>query len=206
MPMRQAAKQSTAESRRARAGRLIAVITCATLLIGCSSSSKRSTRHVSTTTQARSTTTAPKTTTTAPLKTYQVKRGDGLATIAERFHVSVAAIVFTNRIADPDRLAEGQILRIPTQPALALVVTPARGKRGQTFELSLIGAKAAEVIKFEINSPAGKRTGPPHIASKNGSVVTRYQTSAVNPPGTYKVIATGNKGAKVRADFVIVKP
>ena len=209
--MRQAANRSTveprratADSRRAMVSSLTAAIICAPLLVGCSSSSDRSVRHVSTTAQARSTTTAPKTTTTTQLKSYQVKSGDRLTTIANRFHVSVAAIVFVNHIADPDRLTEGQILRIPTQPPLSLLVTPPRGNRGQTFELSLIGAKASEVIRFEITSPAGKRTGPPHIASKNGSVTTRYQTSAVNPPGTYKVIAHGNKGAKVRATFVIV--
>ncbi len=204
--LRQAGDLSTTTSRRALTVFLSVSIVGATVLVGCSSSTKRAAHQTATTAHRRSTqATAPRTTTTAPLKTYQVKRGDRLSSIANRFHVSVAAIVFVNRIADPDRLTDGQVLKIPTAAPLALVVTPAKAPSGQTFELNLIGSKPREVIKFEIDSPSGKHTGPPHIASTDGSVATRYQTSAVNPIGTYKVVASGNKGTKTRATFQIIK-
>jgi LysM repeat protein len=190
--------------RRPVVGSVPALLACAALVVGCSSgASKRTTRHVSTTTRA--TTTAPVTTTTAPLADYKVKPGDRLTTIASRFHVSVAAIVFVNHLADPDRLTEGQSLKIPTAPPLTLLITPSKGLQGQTFKFDLIGSKPSEVVTFEIDAPSGKHTGPPHIASKDGSVTTRYQTSAVNPPGTYTVTANGNKGTKTRATFVIAK-
>jgi hypothetical protein len=128
-----------------------------------------------------------------------------LTTIANRFHISIAAIVFANHVADPDRLSEGQALKIPSKPPLKLLVTPSAGQPSQTFELNLIGSKPSEVIRFEIDSPAGKRTGPRHIASNDGSVTTRYQTSSANPIGVYKVTAKGSKGSRTTASFRVVK-
>ena len=128
-----------------------------------------------------------------------------MTTIAKRFGVSIAAIVFVNHVANPDRLTEGQVLKIPRHPALTLRVTPSKGPAGQKFELTLVGSKPSEVIRFSIDSPAGKHVGPPHIASPDGSVTTRYQTSLTDPTGTYKAIAKGNKGATAQASFLVVK-
>jgi LysM repeat protein len=45
--------------------------------------------------------------------TYTVAAGDSLAAIADRFGTTVEAIVEANDIADPTRLAVGQVLAIP---------------------------------------------------------------------------------------------
>ncbi len=206
--MRQVANDSTATSRRALTGSLTAAFTCVALLVSCSSSAKHSAPHVTTTAHKSvptTTTGAPKTTTTAPLITYKVKRGDRLTTIAKRFRVSVPAIVFVNRIANPDRVTDGQVLKNPSHPPLALVVTPVKGPQGQKFALNVIGSKPSEVIRFEIDSSTGKHIGPPHTASTDGAVTTKYQTSVASATGTYKVIASGNKGTKTKASFVVAK-
>ena len=73
-------------------------------------------------------TAAPTTATTAPAPTpttvaapppsgslsYTVASGDTLAAIAERFRVSVDAIVAASNLDDPDVLSVGQVLTIPT--------------------------------------------------------------------------------------------
>ena len=46
--------------------------------------------------------------------TYTVASGDSLSAIADRFGVSVEAIVEANDIADPTRLSVGQVLTIPS--------------------------------------------------------------------------------------------
>ncbi|HEX5240723.1 MAG TPA: LysM domain-containing protein [Candidatus Limnocylindrales bacterium] len=57
-------------------------------------------------------TTAPAT--PAPsFRTYKVKSGDTLYTIAQQFHTTVTAISRLNRITDPSRLHIGQVLLIP---------------------------------------------------------------------------------------------
>jgi LysM repeat protein len=196
--MRQAANESTTTSLRALVG-LTAAIACAALPAGCSTSASRSAGHVGTT--ASTTTT---TTTTTPLITYQVKRGDRLATIANRFRVSIAAIVFVNHVADPNRLTEGQVLLIPPTPPLMLVVTPSEGQPGRAFQLNLTGANPSELITFEIDSPTGKYTGRAHLASADGVVTATYQTSLVDPIGTYKVIANGHQGTTAQASFRVV--
>jgi LysM repeat protein len=143
------------------------------------------------------------TSTTIPSIAYRVKRGDTLTKIASHFRVSVSAIVSANRIADPDRLTEGQTLRIPPAPPLKLVISPPDGQAGQALQLELTGSMRSETIKFEIDSAAGKYTGGPHSASPDGTVTATYQTAPADPTGIYNVTATGNLGTLVRAAFVV---
>jgi LysM repeat protein len=178
------------------------VVACVAMPAGCATgthSARRARPH-----RPLTTTTRPTTTTTAPLITYHVLRGDTLTSIAKRFRTSAATIVFVNRLADPDHLTEGQTLLIPPPAPLALHVTPAQGHAGEAFQLDLTGAKPAEAVVFEIDSPAGKYTGRPHIAADDGSVTATYLPSVANPAGTYEVIATGNLGTTARTSFRVV--
>ncbi len=209
------AKAPTMTSPRALHYLLTVAIAGAVLLAGCSSSASHSARHAGTTqhtttsTSAKATptttTTVSTTATTAPATTYRVKRGDRLTRLAKRLHVPVAAIVSFNHLASPDRLTEGQVLKIPSTPPLMLVITPPAGPPGQNFQLDLTGLKPAEVITFEIDSAAGKHTGKPHIASADGEVKSTYQASVTGSTGTYKVIASGSKGTTTQASFRVVK-
>ena len=141
--------------------------------------------------------------TTTTLVTYQVQRGDTLTSIAKHFGVPAAGIVTTNHLSDPDRLSIGQTLLIPPVPPVQLTVTPTGGPAGQDFRLELTGAKGGETVTFEIDSPAGKYTGPPHAVSGDGSVTATYQTSFTNTPGSYTVIAKGNQGTTAQATFAV---
>lgn len=94
------------------AGR-VAVLTAALLLsAACGGDDDASGDTTSTTTTAVAPTTAP-----APaVTTYEVQRGDTLSAIAQRFGTTVDALVAANGLADPDVLAVGQVLAIPTGP------------------------------------------------------------------------------------------
>ncbi len=48
-----------------------------------------------------------------PTTVYQVHPGDTLASIAEKFHTTVEALIAYNKITNPDMLQAGTILRIP---------------------------------------------------------------------------------------------
>jgi LysM repeat protein len=66
----------------------------------------------------RSTTTSSTTTTTTvaqEIQTYVVQPGETLSVIAERFGVSVAAIVDLNEISNPDRIDAGVTIKIPVR-------------------------------------------------------------------------------------------
>ena len=192
-------------SRGARVACRLAVVAISVVLVaGCSAGSSARRVGASASTTVSTSTTARPTTTTIPLITYRVKRGDSLMTIAERFRVSVSAIARRNHIANPDRVAEGRVLVIPPAPPLTLVVTPVRGAAGQAFQLKLRGAKPSEMIRFEIDSSAGKYTGGPHAASPSGAVTATYQTAFGDATGIHNVTATGNMGTTVRASFRVV--
>ena len=59
------------------------------------------------------TTAAPAATTTVVPQEYIVQSGDSLSKIAKMFGVTVAALVAENGIQDPDKIVEGQRLKIP---------------------------------------------------------------------------------------------
>jgi LysM repeat protein len=144
-------------------------------------------------------------TTTVPI-TYTAARGDTLTSIAARFGVSVQAIIAANQLADPDHLAQGQVLRIPPAAALQLTVTPGEGRAGTTFEISLEGARPSEAVTFEIETPAGSYTGPAHTASDVGKVTAKYETNAGSAPGVYVVTARAARGTLGRTTMVVDAP
>ena len=193
-------------SRTSRCLWAFAATTLGVVLVGSCSSSHRASRATASTSTPTSSVRAKPTTTTLPATPYRVKPGDTLSEIAGRFHVSVAAIVARNHLANPDRVADGQTLLIPPRPPLALAVTPAAGPAGKTFMLRLVGAKPSEVITFEVRSPHGSFRGPPHTATVDGSVTTTYQTASSDSPGIYTVIAHGTAGTSVSARFPVLPP
>jgi LysM repeat protein len=140
------------------------------------------------------------TTTTTPPFTYQVKRGDTLAAIAKRFRMPITTIVALNHLSDPDHLAEGQLLLIPPVPPVQIMVTPTEAPAGTAFAIKLTGTQPLETIVFEINSPDGKFTGPPHQAADDGVVTATYH-SADATAGIYTIIAKGNRGTGAQANF-----
>jgi LysM repeat protein len=191
-------------TRVVRRRTLVPVFAAAVVLAACesgeggqTSSSTRSTSPASSTTVASTTTTTP------PPATYQVKRGDTLTAIARFFHVSTDVLALTNQLADGDQITEGQVLQIPPSPPVQLAIMPANASAGTVFELNLTGAIAGEVVTFEIASPdGGTFTGSPHSASPEGVVTATYR-SAGDTPGTYSVVATGDRGTSVQASFVV---
>lgn len=146
--------------------------------------------------------TQPPPTTGAPVN-YQVQRGDTLIGIAQQFGVSPAAIVAANQLTNPDQLTEGTTLVIPPAPPLQLVIKPATTTAGSSVELTLTGAKPDETVTFEINSPTGTFSGPPHTASSEGTVMTTYTPDRGAPEGTYTVIARGDEGTTVEASLLV---
>jgi len=177
---------------------LVICVMLVALVDGCSSGGGSATHGIAGTTTSLS---VAATTTTAPQVLYRVRTGDTLLAIAQRLHVSVAAIVARNHVTNPNRLTAGQTLVIPPRPPLALTVTPARGHVGDGFKLELTGAAPGETIVFEVNSPNGTFKGQPHTAPDAGEVDATYQTSFGDRPGVYKVTATGNRGTTIGASF-----
>lgn len=64
-------------------------------------------------TSTSTSTTSSTTTTVPPIRTYEVQRGDSLFSIAQRFGVTMAALIELNGIDDPDRIEAGQVLQLP---------------------------------------------------------------------------------------------
>jgi LysM repeat protein len=134
---------------------------------------------------------------------YRVRSGDTLTKIARLYRIPASSIVALNHISNPDAIAEGQVLRIPPAPPLRLVVTPRTGTQGQAFHLNLTGAPPNEQITFDVRSPSGTFTGPPHVVNADGTVSATYQTGSSDPPGKYTVSANSKAGPITSATFVV---
>lgn len=146
------------------------------------------------------TTVAPSTPAPAPTP-YQVKRGDTLTSVARFFGMSTQTLAAANQLDSEARLTEGQVLQIPPAPPAGVTVSPPDGISGGTFTFTVTGAKVGETITFQIVAPSGKVfTGSPHTASNDGIVTASY-ISAGDDPGTYAVVATGDRGTSLRAEY-----
>ncbi len=143
------------------------------------------------------------TTTAVPPVFYVVEQGDTLTAIAQHFRVSVNAIVKANHLGNPDDVAAGRRLRIPSPLPVKLVVTPSAGSPGQSFQLRLTGAQPNELVTFEVRSSTHTFTGPPHQASADGTVTATYNAGASDPTGTFEVRATGKKSTSARTSFTV---
>ena len=156
-------------------------------------------RGPTTTAPAESTTT---TTETAP-STYTVQRGDNLSAIARIFHVALDALMLANGIESADRIAEGQVLQIPPSTPVTISVTPPSAAANTVFDIAVSGALPGEAVSFTITSPdGGVFEGPPHAVPPEGNVSASYR-SAGEPPGTFTVVAAGDRGTNATVTFVV---
>jgi LysM repeat protein len=184
---------------------MIGAATTLALLISSDGGSRTRSASDATSTTAPSTTTRPPTTTTTtpPPIRYEVREGESLSGIAQRFGVSVLRLAAVNKILDPNRITPHQMLRIPR---IALVVDPVTVTGGGSVSIRLTGAGPGEAITFTIDSPAGSYRGTPHIASPTGIVTASYGTAVIDPPGPRTVTATGSQGSRVQATFTVEAP
>jgi LysM repeat protein len=186
-------------------GPWLAALAFAVLPVACSASTKH-TPPTATNLGAGASLPSSTTSTTSPVR-YTVARGDTLTAIARRFHVDVAAIASANHLTNTDQLNPGQVLIIPPAPPVRLVITPARGILGNVFAFSLTGAKADEIVVFEVVRPdGGKFVGPQHVAHPDGSVSTTYLTVFGDALGQYRVLAAGNEGTLAHTEFEVSAP
>ncbi|HMF83100.1 MAG TPA: LysM peptidoglycan-binding domain-containing protein [Acidimicrobiia bacterium] len=146
------------------------------------------------------TTVAP--TAPAPASTpYQVKRGDTLTSVARFFGMSSQKLAAANQLDSEAHLTAGQVLQIPPPPPAGLAVAPPDGISGNTFTFTVTGAKVGEAVTFQVTAPSGRVfTGSPHTASNEG-VVTATYISAGDDPGTYAVLAAGDRGTSLRGEY-----
>jgi LysM repeat protein len=68
-------------------------------------------------------TTIPATTTTV-VTLYEVKSGDSLSKIADKFNVDQAALMMLNGISDPNHIEAGQVLKLPPPKAAVDTTSP----------------------------------------------------------------------------------
>jgi LysM repeat protein len=152
------------------------------------------------------TTTGGTTTTTRAEVKYTVMPGDTLISISEKFGVTQRQIIDANQIANPDNLVAGQVLVIPPETVVRLIVRPRKAVPGETIELTLEGAQPGEYITFEIHKPNGTTfTGAPHYTGDD-TISTTYTLGASDPVGAYTAVARGDQITRAEKAFQVVAP
>jgi len=92
------------------------------------------------------------------------------------------------------------------KPVANIVIKPAQGPVGTTFQLIGTGFKPVETVTFQVVFPDPSHPpfpGPPHKTTPDGAVQTKYVSSTGNPNGTYTVKATGDMGTTGENTFVL---
>ncbi|HEX6397673.1 MAG TPA: LysM peptidoglycan-binding domain-containing protein, partial [Steroidobacteraceae bacterium] len=123
---------------------------------------------------------------------YVVRRGDSLQLIAARVRVPEARLLRMNSLKDPDRLYEGQRLRIAGEPA-AIVVVAATAEEAETKVANIDAARGeaqregavVEVVREETTRPIG--TGEP-TRGRYRSAATVAMEAATTPEVASSVV------------------
>jgi LysM repeat protein len=114
-------------SRRRSAATLVMAVLVALGATGCGLVGGDDKKTQTTTTPLPTlppTTAAPASTATTTPQEYIVQSGDSLTKIAKMFGVTVASLVALNAIADPDKITEGQRIKIPPPTTTTAPGTP----------------------------------------------------------------------------------
>ena len=130
---------------------------------------------------------------------YVVRRGDSLQVIAARVRVPEAQLMKMNALKDPDRLYEGQRLRIAGEPAPA-VVAAAAPEEVETKVAAIDAARgeaqregaAVEVVREETTRPIG--TGEPTRGRARSAAVVAME--AATTPAVASSVVQAAEGAR----------
>ncbi len=124
---------------------------------------------------------------------YVVRRGDSLQLIAARVRVPEAQLMKMNSLKDPDRLYEGQRLRIHGEAAAPVVATAATAEEAETKVAAIDAARgeaqrevaAVEVVREETTRPIG--TGEPRRGRPRSAAVVAME-AATTPDVANEVV------------------
>src|SRR5688572_31644736 len=130
---------------------------------------------------------------------YVVRRGDSLQVIAGRVRVPEAQLMKMNALKDPDRLYEGQRLRIAGEPPPA-VVAAAAPEEVETKVAAIDAARgeaqregaAVEVVREETTRPIG--TGEPTRGRARSAAVVAME--AATTPDVASSVVQAAEGAR----------
>jgi len=90
--------------------------------------------------------------------------------------------------------------KAPKERPATLIIEPAKGKAGALIKIkgsNFLPGEAVEIIMAvsEIQHSLGTEKVEVIIADKNGAFEASSGIPVGTPPGTYKIVATGNKGS-----------
>jgi peptidoglycan lytic transglycosylase D len=130
---------------------------------------------------------------------YVVRRGDSLQVIAARVRVSEAKLLTMNSLKDPDRLYEGQRLRIAGE-APAVVIAAATSEEVETKVAVIDAARgeaqregaAVEVVREETTRPIG--SGEPKRGRVRSAAVVAME--AATTPDVANSVVQAAEGAR----------
>jgi membrane-bound lytic murein transglycosylase D len=130
---------------------------------------------------------------------YVVRRGDSLQAIAARVRVPEGQLLRMNRLKDPDRLYEGQRLRIAGEPEPAVVVA-ATAEEAETRVATIDAARGeaqrevatVEVVREETTRPIG--SGEPRRGRVRSAAVVAME--AATTPEVANSVVQAAEGAR----------
>ncbi len=106
---------------------------------------------------------------TGPLpKTYKVRRGDTVSSIAGRFDIAVSELLKTNRLRNKNRIYVGQVLTLPGGRSQAVIVAAAAAK-----------PVAKAPVKTPVKAPVKARVQPVLVPAPATLPIT---VAAMGPP------------------------
>ena len=113
-------------------------------------------------------------------RTYLVKNGDTLLSIAKKLHISAKRLVLLNHIKDATTVREGKVLKLPSEKKSTKKETNKKKKNTNTLDIRAFGSHTLRVTATAYTSHGNQTDSTPFLAAWNNHLRPGMKSIAVS--------------------------
>ena len=116
-----------------------------------------------------------------PIRSYQIKPGDQIWELAQRFHTDISMILAANPGVDPNRLVIGQTINIPSPVKLEITTLGFLVPSGGSAVLSILDSLAGQLTFLAVVAYSFTAEGYAYNEIEDSAIVSRCKQLNITP-------------------------
>jgi spore germination protein len=116
-----------------------------------------------------------------PIRSYQIKQGDHIWQLAQRFRSDISAIIAANPGVNPSQLFIGQIINIPTPVKLEISTLGFLVPSGESSVLSILDSLAGQLTYLAVVAYSFTSEGYAYNEIEDSAIVSRSKDLNITP-------------------------
>lgn len=116
-----------------------------------------------------------------PIRTYQIKQGDQIRTLAQKFNTDISTILGANPGVDPSKLYIGQIINIPSPIKLEISTLGFIVPSGESAVLSILDSIAGQLTYLAVVAYSFTAEGYAYNEIEDSAIIARSKQLNITP-------------------------